>query len=115
MPVTGGLGRRNRSRSIAEAVAYMALRQCVIGRVCWEAWLFFGSDPMGGRERGHLLANRLRHPRQPRWHVLRTVTQTSPPLAVTPVGGYGIGIRLTLLVFGSIRHSAPSAGVVAQM
>jgi hypothetical protein len=57
----------------------------------------------------------LRHPRQQGLQALRTVTHTSPSFAVTPVGGYGIGIRLTSLVFGSIRHSARSRGVVAQM
>ena len=61
------------------------------------------------------LRDQLRQPRQPRWHVLRTVTQTSPSFTSTPVGGYGIGIRLASLVFGSIRHSARSRGVVAQM
>ena len=35
--------------------------------------------------------------------------------AVTPVGGYGRGIRVTAFVFGSMRQSARSSGVVAQM
>ena len=45
----------------------------------------------------------------------RTVTQMSSPLAATPVGRYAMSMRVRSFVFGSIRHSAPSRGVVAQM
>jgi hypothetical protein len=48
-------------------------------------------------------------------HSLRTVTQTASGVAVTPVGRCGILMRVTPFVFGLMRHSAPSRGVVAQM
>ena len=47
-------------------------------------------------------------------HFSRTVTHTWFVFAVTPVGRYGMLTRVTASVRGSIRHSVPSRGVVAQ-
>jgi hypothetical protein len=48
-------------------------------------------------------------------HVPRTVTQTSSAFAETPDGRWGMAMRVTRFVFGSIRQTARSRGVVAQM
>ena len=45
----------------------------------------------------------------------RTVTQIASSSAATPLGRYGMGIRVTAFVFGSMRKTAWSLGAAAQM
>ena len=53
------------------------------------------------------LLSRARHDGGPGSHLARTVTHTPSGVTVTPVGKYGIVMRVTSLLFGSIRHRVP--------